>query len=55
MAVLTHVAEHFDLLPSMGWGQPHSPGHYVDLVTFVAGVMLVLIGTVSRIVGKRAE
>jgi hypothetical protein len=35
--VLTHVAEGLHLFPSMGWGQRHSPGHYLDLVGVYAG------------------
>jgi hypothetical protein len=50
VAVLTHVAEHFDLLPWMGWGLPHSAGHYVDLVSVVSGIALVGAGTVFRVV-----
>jgi hypothetical protein len=35
MVILTHVAERFDLFPDMEWGLPHSPGHYLDLVSAV--------------------
>jgi hypothetical protein len=31
VVVLTHVAERFNIFPAMGWGLPHSPGHYLDL------------------------
>ena len=48
IVVLTHFAEHFDLLPGMGWGLPDSPGHYLDLVSAVAGVGLVLASFVLR-------
>src|SRR5439155_21972875 len=30
VVVLTHVAEALHILPSMGWGEPHSIGHYAD-------------------------
>jgi len=40
--VLTHVAEHFHIWTSMGWGLPHSPGHYLDLVSAIAGIGLLL-------------
>ena len=48
IVVLTHVAERFDLLPGMGWGLPHSTGHYLDLLSAVAGVGLVLASFVLR-------
>lgn len=38
---LTHVAEHWNLLPGMGWGLPHSPGHYLDLFSAVGGALLL--------------
>ena len=46
VVVLTHVAERLQLLPSMGWGLPDSPGHYLDLVSAVAGVALLLLAGV---------
>jgi hypothetical protein len=48
VAVLTRVAEAFDLLPGMGWGLPHSAGHYIDLVSSLSGATLFLVGCVSR-------
>lgn len=42
VVVLTHVAEHWHLLPGMGWGLPKSPGHYLDLFSAVAGTVLFL-------------
>jgi hypothetical protein len=45
--VLTHVCETFHLVPVMGWGLKHSPGHYLDLsaailcfICFPAGFFL---------------
>jgi hypothetical protein len=38
----THVAEHWHILPSKGWGLPDSPGHYLDLASAVLGVGLLL-------------
>ena len=46
VVVLTHVSERLQLLPSMGWGLPDSPGHYLDLVSAVAGVSLLLLAGV---------
>jgi hypothetical protein len=41
VVVLTHIAERFDLLPAMGWGLPDSPGHYLNLVSAVLGIVLL--------------
>ena len=51
IAVLTHVAERFHLLPNMGWGLANSPGHYLDLFSAIAGVLLLLAAVVLRING----
>jgi hypothetical protein len=42
--VLTHVAEAFHLWPAMGWGQPQSGGHYLDLASAVLGLSLCAVG-----------
>ena len=46
IVVLTHVAERLRILPSMGWGLPDSPDHYLDLVSAVLGCMLLVAGIV---------
>ena len=46
--VLTHVAERLHLLPGMGWGLPNSPGHYIDLLSAVSGVALLLAAFIVR-------
>jgi hypothetical protein len=46
--VLTHVAEASHILPGMGWGLPNSPGHYVDLLSAVSGIVLLLLACVVR-------
>ena len=48
--VLTHVAETWQVLPGMGWGRPNSAGHYLDLVSAVAGVVLLVAACVLRLV-----
>jgi hypothetical protein len=48
VVVLTHVAEHFHLLPGMGWGLPNSPGHYLDLVSAVSSIALLLAACIVR-------
>jgi succinate dehydrogenase/fumarate reductase cytochrome b subunit len=44
VVVLTHICEALDLLPWMRWGHEQSPGHYLDLVSAVLGLTLLLIG-----------
>jgi len=39
-----HLCEALRLLPGMGWGAPHSIGHYVDLVSALAAVTLLPVG-----------
>jgi hypothetical protein len=45
---LTHVAETLHLFPGMGWGQPTSIGHYIDLVSAILGCALLLLGFLGR-------
>jgi hypothetical protein len=48
VVVLTHVAEALHIFPWMGWGLPNSPGHYLDLVSAIAGPILLTVGYLSR-------
>jgi hypothetical protein len=48
IVILTHVAEHWHIVPSMGWGLPDSPGHYLDLTSAILGVGLLLAGLFWR-------
>ena len=41
VVVFTHVAEALRLFPTMGWGEPHSVGHYIDLASAVTGIALL--------------
>jgi hypothetical protein len=47
VVVLTHVAERFELFPSMGWGRPDTIGHYLDLVSTVLGCVLLAVGSLG--------
>ena len=49
---LTHVFEKFSILPDLGWGQPHSVGHFIDLVAALLGVTLV---TTSFLLSRRGH
>ena len=53
IVVLAHVAEAFSLFPRMGWGLPNSAGHYVDLVSAIAGLVLFPIGFLARRFARR--
>jgi succinate dehydrogenase/fumarate reductase cytochrome b subunit len=44
IVVLTHFCEGLHLFPWMRWGDEHSIGHYVDLVSVVLGLTLFPIG-----------
>jgi len=50
LVMLTHVAERIDILPSMGWGLPNSPGHYLDLIGAVSGISLLVAAGLARFV-----
>jgi hypothetical protein len=53
IVVFTHVAEAFSLFPRMGWGLPDSAGHYIDLVSAIAGLTLLPIGFLARRFARR--
>jgi hypothetical protein len=48
VVMLTHVAERYSIFPAMGWGLPDSPGHYLDLLSAIAGVALSATGLAMR-------
>jgi hypothetical protein len=45
---LTHVFAAFSIFPRLGWGQPHSVGHLIDLVAALLGVTLVATSFLAR-------
>ncbi len=53
VVVLTHLAESLRLLPWMGWGQPHSPGHYLDLASALLGGLLFPVGYLAAAFSRR--
>lgn len=54
VVVLTHVAERWHILPGMGWGLPHSPGHYLDLASAILGCLSLTVGLAGwAIVGRK--
>jgi len=46
---MTHLAEALHLLPGMGWGLPNSPGHYLDLFSAIAGIVLLSAAGLARL------
>lgn len=55
VVVLAHFAEEFHLLPGMGWGLPHSSGHYIDLTSAVLGLILFPAGVCASAVLQHTE
>jgi hypothetical protein len=56
VVVAAHICEALHLFPWVGWGSPHSTGHYLDLWSAVAGLTLLTIGYVlRRFTNRRAE
>ena len=53
VVVLTHVAETFGIFRSMGWGQPNSAGHYLDLASAILGCTLLQIGLIASFIARR--
>ena len=46
--IFAHVSEAFGFIPSLGWGQPNTLGHYIDLISAIAGAILFPIGYLGR-------
>ena len=54
VVVLAHFAEAFALLPVMGWGEPHSSGHDLDLAAAALGLGLFPLGYLGDALAGRA-
>lgn len=48
VVVAVHLFEARHVFGFMGWGQPHSAGHYVDLGAAILGLTLLLAGYLLR-------
>lgn len=48
VVIFAHVCEAFGFFPSLGWGRPTTAGHYIDLVSAVAGSVLLPFGYFGR-------
>ena len=53
--VLTHVAEGLHLFSFMGWGQRHSPGHYLDLGSVYLGIAFLVAACLCPLLRTRSE
>ena len=53
VVIFAHVAEAYHLFPRMGWGLSDSAGHYLDLISAVAGLILFSAGYLSRRLARR--
>jgi hypothetical protein len=53
LVVLTHVAEALQIFAFMGWGQPDSAGHYVDLTSAILGCTLLVAGLLVAVLDHR--
>lgn len=53
VVILAHFCEALELLPWMGWGLEHSPGHYVDLLGVVLGATLFPLGSMVDAFARR--
>jgi hypothetical protein len=47
------LLERLQLLPGMGWGLPDSPGHYLDLISAIADVVLLLVAGVLWLLSSK--
>ena len=53
VVVFAHVCEAFGFMPSLGWGRPGTVGHYIDLVSAVAGSIVLALGYFGRWILRR--
>jgi uncharacterized membrane protein len=50
--VLTHIAEALRVFPAMGWGQRHSPGHYLDLISTFLGIAFLVAASLCPLLKR---
>jgi hypothetical protein len=55
IVLLTHVAERLHIFPAMGWGQPNSPGHYLDCVSAVLAATMLPLGFAAELLMRRSK
>ena len=42
--IVTHLFERLHMFPFMGWGQPRTPGHYLDLASAILAAIFLCAG-----------
>ena len=55
VVIFAHVSEAFGFIASLGWGRPNTLGHYIDLVSAIAGAILLPIGYFGRRYTRRTN
>jgi hypothetical protein len=53
LLVLTHISETLQLFPWMHWGDEHSIGHYLDLGSAAAALILFPLGYLLHVLPKQ--
>lgn len=54
VVVLAHLCEGLGLFLFMGWGEPESPGHYLDLASALTGIVAFPLGYLLNAFEKKA-
>ena len=54
LVVLAHLCEGLGLFLFMGWGEPHSAGHYLDLASALTGIVAFPLGYLLNAFEKKA-
>ena len=53
LVALAHLCEGFGLFPVMGWGEPHSVGHYLDLAGALSGIVAFPLGYLLHVLERK--
>ena len=53
IVVAAHVFEARHVFGVMGWGEPYSAGHYLDLTAAILGLTLIPVGYIMHLWGSR--
>jgi len=52
VVVLAHFAEGLPVFPGLGWGRRNSVGHYIDFISFVAGIGFLIASVVCPMISR---
>jgi succinate dehydrogenase/fumarate reductase cytochrome b subunit len=55
IVAFTHVLEPLQIFPGMGWGQPRSIGHYIDVCAAILGLTLMFAGLLPQHVQRTSR